>query len=606
VRILESPTDDTYRSVLAQWGRSNPDGIHEILVPPAVVGSNVDAPDAADVPEEAMPLADGAAVDGRVTRNKDVDWYAVEVPEGLDVLELPVVQSPGAGVALTLQDEAGQPVRIWGVPLDDPASVVWTARVRPGRYLVRVEQPQLSAAFTFDTSGSMAAYVPQVREALRTFVRGVVQGDEVVKLSPFGVPALTDWADDPYLLEQVVSTGITVGDSSEAEATMIPAVKGLLRRKGIRAMLLLTDAETGSYDDNTELWDWLDDVRPSIFTVHIGGSGNPDLTTSLMEDWALSSGGHYQYAATQSDIDTAFARMTTWLRRPADYRLSWKASNAVLPPSRIVVGMPLGPNGAPLNPPLSKGVGVALAIDTSKSMNEPLGNTDRMTVAKDVLSHLVSTTIPEGVPVSLRIFRPKARACDSTQVAPLRPLDREKMLDKIRKLRGVTQGTPLASMIAALPEDLGGVEGPKVIIVVTDGRETCKGDPGLEVQRLVDGGYEASVSIVGLALDRADLKADMKRWAEAGGGTFYDAQDPATLETAIAAVLQAPYRVYDETGAVVATGVVGGAAVDVPTGVFRVEVLSDPPVVWEGIDLIPGETAELTLGQSDLEGEGTP
>ena len=53
------------------------------------------------------PLPRARAADGRVTRNKDVDWYAVEVPEGLDVLELPVVQSPGAGVALTLQDEAG-------------------------------------------------------------------------------------------------------------------------------------------------------------------------------------------------------------------------------------------------------------------------------------------------------------------------------------------------------------------------------------------------------------------------------------------------------------------------------------------------------------------
>ena len=74
-----------------------------------------------------------------------------------------------------------------------------------------------------------------------------------------------------------------------------------------------------------------------------------------------------------------------------------------------------------------------------------------------------------------------------------------------------------------------------------------------------------------------------------------------TLETAIAAVLQAPYRVYDEAGTVVATGVVGGAPVQVPTGIFRVEVLSEPPVVWDGIDLIPGEQAELTLGEDDSE-----
>ena len=598
LRILESPTDDTYRSVVGQWGRSNPDGIHEVLVPPAVVGSNADVPDAGDDPDAAMLLGDGAGADGRVTRNQDVDWYEVDVPAGLDVLTFPVTQSPGAGVALILQDSAGDPVRIWGVPTDDPAVTVWTARVSPGRYRVEVEQPVLSAAFAFDTSGSMAEYVPQVREALRAFVRGVVQGDEVLKIYPFGVPSLTpDWADDPFLLEQLVATGVTVGESSEAEATMLPATKALLGRKGTRAMLVLTDAETGSYDQNTDLWDWLEDVRPAIFTVHIGGSGDPGLTTALMQDWALSGFGHYQYAATQSDIDTAFARMTTWLRRPADYHLSWQATDASLPPSKISVRMPLGPNGAPLNPPLSKGVGVALAVDTSLSMRRPLGTTDRMSVARDVLQRLIATTIPEGVPVSLRTFKPKKASCDSSLILPLRPLVRAKMSDEIRKLGGVTRGTPLAAMIAALPQDLAGVAGPKVVIVITDGAETCGGDPGAAVQELVDAGLEASVSIVGLALDRADVKADMKTWAEAGGGTFYDAQDPATLETAIAAVLQAPFRVYDEAGTIVATGVVGGAPVEVPTGIFRVEVLSDPAVVFEGIDLIPGESADLTLEQ---------
>ena len=35
LRVLERPTDDEYRSVVAEWGHSSPDGIYEGLVPPA-------------------------------------------------------------------------------------------------------------------------------------------------------------------------------------------------------------------------------------------------------------------------------------------------------------------------------------------------------------------------------------------------------------------------------------------------------------------------------------------------------------------------------------------------------------------------------------------
>ena len=104
---------------------------------------------------------------------------------------------------------------------------------------------------------------------------------------------------------------------------------------------------------------------------------------------------------------------------------------------------------------------------------------------------------------------------------------------------------------------------------------------------------------MGLALEDPKLKAQMEAWAAIGGGTFFDAQDGASLLTGIAAALRAPYRVYDSEGAVVATGIVGGPMVAVPTGVDRVEVLTDPVTVYEDIDLDPGELIELRLGETD-------
>ena len=138
-----------------------------------------------------------------------------------------------------------------------------------------------------------------------------------------------------------------------------------------------------------------------------------------MQDWASSSAGHYQYAATQSDIDQAFARMTTWLRRPADYSMSWEATNTELPDAGIKVGMPLGPNGLPVPPPLGKDVGVELVLDTSGSMTKRLGTSNRISIAKDVLTRLVNATLPEGIPVALRTFAGKGQPCGTRLVTDL-------------------------------------------------------------------------------------------------------------------------------------------------------------------------------------------
>ena len=46
-----------------------------------------------------------------------------------------------------------------------------------------------------------------------------------------------------------------------------------------------------------------------------------------MEDWS-SNGGYYQYTLNQSEMDRAFDRAATWLRRPAGYSLTVSSSFA--------------------------------------------------------------------------------------------------------------------------------------------------------------------------------------------------------------------------------------------------------------------------------------
>ena len=201
--------------------------------------------------------------------------------------------SPGGGVGLTLQDAAGQAVRLFGLPTDDPAITVWGARVTPGTYRVQVEQPVLSTAFTFDTSGSMATYVPNVREALRLFVRGIDpsrRGDQAVPLRRATA--------DPGLGQRPLpagAAGVNLGrgrtiecrrrDHGSRPPSSSPSVTARGRCSCSRTRRRPPTTRTPPSGSSSPL------PGLSIFAIHVGGSGHPDLTTQLMQDWAMSSGG---------------------------------------------------------------------------------------------------------------------------------------------------------------------------------------------------------------------------------------------------------------------------------------------------------------------------
>ena len=85
---------------------------------------------------------------------------------------------------------------------------------------------------------------------------------------------------------------------------------------------MVTDAETTSFPSSIAMWHALAAVRPLLFAVHIGGTGDQYLTTTNMQDWAVAGGGVYRYASTLGEMDRAFDRLATWLRRPAGYELS--------------------------------------------------------------------------------------------------------------------------------------------------------------------------------------------------------------------------------------------------------------------------------------------
>lgn len=598
LRILERPTDDEYRSILAEWGQSRPEGPFELLVP-ETVGAGVDDPDVGEG-DEARPLAPGTRVAGRVAIGSDADEYLVEVPDGQHSIHLEVGGEPVVGVRLHLVGPDGAEVPL-AFSSRAATGDLYSANVTPGTtYRVRVEQPPFSAVLMYDTSLSIAGYWGPIRQGLMAFAGDVVRGRDRVMIIPFGengTPLVRDWSDDAWQLQAALEGSIADGDSS-TEASVLRALEVLEARQGARAILLVTDGDSPSFPDGTRMWQRLARQQPLVFTVHIGGTPGSSAPTHLLQDLAASAGGVYTYVRTQDEMDRAFDQMATTLRRPAGYQLSYETSAESLPPPEpgaLRVVTQTGPDGQPVAAPVDSRIAIEIILDTSSSMRAKLGRTTRIDAAKEVLDRLVREELPPDIPVALRWFRQARGSCDTELAVPLGPLDREAMASTIEGIRlrsGVR--TPLAAAIEAVADDLASVTGPRIVVVLSDGQESCKGDPEAAVRALREQGYDVTINVVGLGLDREDRRR-IRRLARLGGGSYFDARGAGQLEAALGAAVSAPFEVRDATGELVARGIVNGPTIELPPGTYQVSVLTDPPYQFEAIVLESGSGATLTL-----------
>jgi hypothetical protein len=238
---------------------------------------------------------------------------------------------------------------------------------------------------------------------------------------------------------------------------------------------------------------------------------------------------------------------------------------------------------------------VELILDTSGSMLQALEGQRRIDIARTVLSQLVAETIPPGTPLALRVFGDTPESCETNLAAPLQPLDPAAMaglIDGLEAIDGVN--TPIGASLQAVAGDLQGVTGPKIVVLVTDGEETCGGDPAAAIRALAAQGIDARVNIVGFAVDDEALKAQFREWAHLGNGQYFDAAGAAELGQSIAAAVQPQFRILNAAGDEVGAGLVDGDPVEVPPGTYRVEVLAAQTDVLDNVVVTSGARAEVS------------
>jgi len=247
---------------------------------------------------------------------------------------------------------------------------------------------------------------------------------------------------------------------------------------------------------------------------------------------------------------------------------------------------------------LATEIGVDLILDNSGSMMQALGDERRIDMAKLVLTDLIEETLPSGIPLALRVFGDEPDAGETDLAIDLEPLERDSAVNRIASIESVDGvKTPIGAALERVAVDLDGIDGPKIVILVTGGEETCGGNPQRAIRELVEHGIDVRVNIVGFAVGDEKLKKQFEDWARIGSGRFFDAAGADDLGEAIAAALQPPFEIRDSAGTVVGSGVVNADGLRVPPGTYAVKIRTEPPRDFPHVDVDNG--AELVLSLAD-------
>jgi hypothetical protein len=240
---------------------------------------------------------------------------------------------------------------------------------------------------------------------------------------------------------------------------------------------------------------------------------------------------------------------------------------------------------------------VVLILDASGSMLKRQDGRRRIDIAKAALLGLIDGTIPAGTQFALRVFGHREKdSCRTDLEISLEPLDPGRAGAVINGIEAMNLAkTPIGRSLDLVAEDLATVDGDRVVVLVTDGEETCGGDPAASIESLRSAGHQVRVNIVGFAIDDEKLKQTFKYWASIGGGAYHDAADADELTTSLARAVRARYEVIDGSGQVVGEGLVGGEAVSLPVGSYRVRTLTEPPQETEAV-ITKGDETVVTLG----------
>ena len=266
---------------------------------------------------------------------------------------------------------------------------------------------------------------------------------------------------------------------------------------------------------------------------------------------------------------------------------------------------------------------ILLLLDASGSMNARLPNGEtRIAVAQRAIKG-VASLVPAQTPLSLRMYGAQSAAreknCqDSNLAVPFGPASTSGGAIALTVDGAKAQGyTPIAYSLGQAANDFPVEAKERVIVLISDGKETCQSDPVVAAKALAAKGI--TVHTVGFVVDTA-ARGQLQAIARVTGGSYFDApvgpELPDSLKSALSACRKtvvampakpqpgklrttsttwlASHAVFNaETGQQVGVFDSSHLVLPLPAGIYEVKFGT---ARWKGIEVRPGETTTIEPG----------
>ncbi len=193
--------------------------------------------------------------------------------------------------------------------------------------------------------------------------------------------------------------------------------------------------------------------------------------------------------------------------------------------------------------PITEASDVMIILDASGSMKQKTSDgVVRMAAAKEAFLPLTETFSQEQVSLMIfghRISPKKPGACKDIETAiPFGPMNSTKFQQVVKATQALGN-TPLANSLILAKEQLLGLDrdSQKAVIILTDGNETCGGDPAAAALMLAELGINVKVHVVGFAVGEEEEK-QLLSIAAAGGGKYVSAKNAAELKKVLPEIVK--------------------------------------------------------------------
>ncbi|EWH03983.1 VWA domain-containing protein [Halomonas sp. BC04] len=601
LRAYEADSLGSGRSVLGHWGMDHSRGPLEAEQSP-VEFSLVEVEDTHSHVDEPLRLE--RRITGRVEEPGDTRHYRIDLDEGDNTLAFALQESQRGRLQASLTDPEGTEVPLAWQDGEGGKRFVEALDLTPGTFRLAVAEPPRSVAILWDGSGSVANHQPAIYQALNRFAEGLKPGREVFNMLPLGGPLLIDgWAEYPNQVARTLNVYDGHFSSSDSEPALKLATRALAAQEGEKVIFLITDAEQLGRD--MTVWSDLERVRPRVFALEITHGGRRDTDEyrwyqDQMLSWAHVGGGSYRYTTGRSDLIRAFEAGMRELRQPTTFALEVDRRYQEPPEPgslRVVSGD---------EPVVAAGV-VHLIFDASGSMLRQMEGGRRIEVARRIVQQVLDERIPQSVPVALRAFgHTEPHSCATELLVAPGEDNHAQVRRAVEGIQAINLArTPLADSLDAVLDDLSDYQGQRrLVVMLTDGEETCDGDLEQSVADLIEEGIDVRLNIVGFHIDEIGLQAEFERFAELGGGEYFDSHDGDELVEGLASALAATWRVVNPGGDTLAQGRVDGEAAELDPGDYTLVVEAQQSERQHTFSIAPRQAKEVRL--SDALSEPSP